>query len=120
MEQKISALENLKNVVTGAQNQEAQQQLSDLVKNSSLNMASYYKVNDDGSVDIPWNFKWSVSWERVEICLDYLIFVVVIEYLLTLPSFDFFLYKNKSCIIYFFSKIRSTPCVLFKDFNFIF
>ena len=59
LDQKISCMENLKASVSGVRNEEANRQLSDLVKNSSLNIASYYQVNDDGSVDIPWNFKWS-------------------------------------------------------------
>lgn len=61
MDQKITSLNNLKSGLVEAKNDETKRQLIVLVKNSSLNVGSYYDVNDEGSVDIPWNFKWSAS-----------------------------------------------------------
>lgn len=66
IDQKLRCLESLKSGLlnASAKNNEKERMNSetwDILSNSTVNISSSYGVNDDGSIDIPWNFKWPDS-----------------------------------------------------------
>lgn len=59
---KIVCLENLKSgLMTKYDGSGISQMLKEMLNHSNLNISSCYGVNDDGSIDIPWNFKWTAK-----------------------------------------------------------
>jgi hypothetical protein len=54
MDQKIKCLENLK--VFQKNTRKYDKEGGSGLRNANVNISTFYSVNDNGSIDIPWNF----------------------------------------------------------------